>query len=81
MDSQQTGRGGQVTVIIGLILVVVGGYYVLRNTIGIDLPPLDSDAVVPIIAVAIGSALLYRASRRRTATSQLGAQSGRGLDG
>ena len=33
----------------------------LRNTLGIDLPELDSDQVVPLIAVIFGLALLYRA--------------------
>jgi protein-S-isoprenylcysteine O-methyltransferase Ste14 len=49
------------TVVIGLILIVVGGYYVLRNTLGLDLPQLDSEQVVPVIAVVLGLALLYRA--------------------
>ena len=47
-------------VILGLILVSIGGYYVLRNTLGLDLPELDSEMVVPVIAVLIGVALLYR---------------------
>ena len=54
-------RSGVGTVVIALILIFVGGYYVLRNTLGIDLPELDSDQVVPLIAVILGLALLYRA--------------------
>jgi hypothetical protein len=68
MDPEKTGRGNPVAGVIGLILVVVGGYYVLRNTIGINLPELDSSAIVPMVAVAVGFALLYRASRPRTTT-------------
>ena len=33
-------RSGVGTVVIALILIFVGGYYVLRNTLGIDLPEL-----------------------------------------
>jgi NADH:ubiquinone oxidoreductase subunit 4 (subunit M) len=54
-------RTGVGTVLLAAILIVVGGYYVLRNTLGIDLPQLDSDQVVPVIAVLAGLALLYRA--------------------
>jgi hypothetical protein len=53
-------RSGVGTVVVALILIVIGGYYVIRNTFGIDLPQLDSDQVVPMIAVVIGVALLYR---------------------
>ena len=58
-------RSGVGAIVFGLILVFVGGYYVLRNTLGINLPELDSDQVVPIIAVVIGVALLYRVWRER----------------
>ena len=51
-------RSGVGTVVIALILIFVGGYDVLRNTLGIDLPELDSDQVVPLIAVILGLALL-----------------------
>jgi NADH:ubiquinone oxidoreductase subunit 4 (subunit M) len=58
-------RSGVGTVLFAAILIVVGGYYVLRNTLGMDLPELDSDQVVPIIAVLIGLALLYNAWQDR----------------
>ena len=53
-------RSGLGTLFIALVLLLVGGYYVLRNTLGIDLPELDSDAVVPVLAVVAGALLLYR---------------------
>lgn len=46
--------------ILALILLGVGGYYLLRNTLGIDLGELDEDAVIPVVAVAFGLWLLYR---------------------
>lgn len=63
-SARRTGVG---TVVFAIVLVVIGGYYVLRNTLGLDLPELDSDQVVPIIAVVIGLALLYRAWTDREA--------------
>jgi hypothetical protein len=61
-------RSGVGTVVVALILIVIGGYYVIRNTFGIDLPQLDSDQVVPVIAVVIGVALLYRVWADRAGT-------------
>jgi O-antigen ligase len=61
--ARRTGAG---TIAFGLILVFVGGYYVLRNTLGFNLPELDSDQVVPVIAVILGLVMLYRAWGDRT---------------
>lgn len=66
MTSQpRVRRSGVGTVLLAAVLIVVGGYYVLRNTLGIDLPQLDSDQVVPVIAVLVGLVLLYRAWQDR----------------
>lgn len=59
-ESRVRRRSNVGAVVIALILVVVGGYYVLRNTLGMDLPELNSDQVVPVLAVIIGVAMLYR---------------------
>lgn len=53
-------RSGLGTLFIAAVLLLVGGYYMLRNTFGVDLPELDSDAVVPILAVLGGAFLLVR---------------------
>jgi hypothetical protein len=63
---QRTRRTGIGSAVIGLVLVLIGGYYVFRNTLGISLPELDSDQVVPVIAVILGLVLLYRAWGDRT---------------
>jgi protein-S-isoprenylcysteine O-methyltransferase Ste14 len=60
-------RSGIGTVIVALVLIAVGGYYVLRNTLGLALPELESEAVVPVIAVLFGVALLFRFWQDRTA--------------
>ena len=46
--------------ILAIILIGVGGYYFLRNTLGLDLGELDEDAVWPVIAIAIGGWILLR---------------------
>jgi hypothetical protein len=51
--------------VIALVLIFVGGYYVLRNTLGLAMPELDSEQVVPVIAVALGLAIRYRAWQDR----------------
>jgi uncharacterized integral membrane protein len=50
--------------IVGALLLFVGGYYVLTNTLGITLPDLNWDLIWPIIVVALGFGVLYRAAGR-----------------
>jgi NADH:ubiquinone oxidoreductase subunit 4 (subunit M) len=62
---QPVRRSGVGAMVLALVLIFVGGYYVLRNTLGLAMPELDSDQVVPVIAVALGLAILYRAWQDR----------------
>ena len=55
-----SGAGG---VVVGLVLIAIGTYYVLTNTLGIDLPELDGDMIWPIIVMAIGVLIVFRATR------------------
>jgi hypothetical protein len=60
--------------LFALVLIVLGTYYLLRNTLGIDLPQLEGEAVAAFIAVLGGIALLLRAWQERsepTGTEQL----------
>jgi protein-S-isoprenylcysteine O-methyltransferase Ste14 len=68
---QSARRSGVGAVVVGVILIVLGGYYVLRNAFGFDLPELESEVVVPAIAVIVGLALLYRVWRDRDAGANL----------
>lgn len=49
----------------GVILLLVGGYYVVTNTLGIDLPDLDWDRLWPILVIGLGVVVLLGALRER----------------
>jgi hypothetical protein len=51
-------------VIMGLLILGVGGYYLLVNTFGITLPELDWDRVWPIAVIALGVGILWGAWNR-----------------
>ena len=55
--------------ILAIILIGVGGYYFLRNTLGLDLGELDEDAVWPVIAIATAcgtpARIMFRTAVRR----------------
>ena len=51
-------------IIFGAILLLVGGYYLLRNTLGFTIPELDWDMLWPVLVIAIGVAVLYGAWSR-----------------
>ncbi len=51
-------------VLFGAILLFVGGYYVLRNTLGFDLGELDAERIWPIAVVIIGAMIVVRAVDR-----------------
>lgn len=52
-------------IVFGLILLVVGGYYLLERTFGLALPELDWDRLWPLILVLIGGGIVYNAWRRQ----------------
>jgi hypothetical protein len=64
MIRDSLGRSGG-RVIFGLILLFVGGYYFLRNTLGFDLGELDEEAVWPVIVLVLGALILARGLARR----------------
>ena len=50
--------------IFGLVILFVGGYFLLRNTLGFALPELDGDAVWPILVIGLGLGILLNGGRR-----------------
>jgi hypothetical protein len=65
MDKRTSRFGNWGGIVFALLLIVVGGWYLLRNTFGLDMPPLDGDALWPIIVLAIGIGILLRAVTER----------------
>jgi uncharacterized integral membrane protein len=55
-------------VLFGLILLIVGGYFILKNTLGLAVPDLNWDMIWPLFIVALGSAVIWN-----TVTHQPGA--------
>jgi uncharacterized integral membrane protein len=61
------GRVDVFWLVAGVIILFVGGYYLLRNTFGVQLPELEGDMIWPILIIALGASILVgvaRGSRR-----------------
>lgn len=54
--------------IFGGILLVVGIYYLLQRTMGLDIPDLNWDQIWPVFVILLGGGILYGAWSRRTET-------------
>ncbi len=61
MGNPRRDLGG---LIFGLLILSVGLYYVLVNTLGFKLPELDWDLIWPLFVVALGVGILWRATTR-----------------
>ena len=55
------------TVVWGLILILVGGWFFLDQTIGLDMPDVDWQALWPVGLIVLGAVLILQGvGRRRT---------------
>ncbi len=54
------------TVIWGLILIAVGGWFFLDHTLGLDLPRIDWGDLWPVILLVIGGAVILQGLGRRS---------------
>jgi Domain of unknown function (DUF5668) len=55
------------TVVWGLILIVVGGWFFLDQTLGFEMPDVDWGTIWPVILIVIGAAVILQGlGRRRT---------------
>lgn len=52
--------------IIGTAIIVVGGFYFLRNTLGFEIGELNWDAIWPFFVIAIGISILIGVARHAT---------------
>jgi len=46
--------------IFAVVLILVGGYFLLRNTIGLTLPEIDWEKLWPILVIVLGVGALLR---------------------
>jgi hypothetical protein len=54
------------SMVVGIILLVIGVWYLLDQTFGIEMPRIDWGNFWPILLIAIGGIMLVRSARRRT---------------
>jgi hypothetical protein len=53
------------TVIWGLILIAVGGWFFADHTLGLDMPAIDWGDLWPVILLVIGGAVILQGLGRR----------------
>jgi len=61
---RRTGRYDVAGLILGGIILLVGGFYFLRNTLGLDIGDLDWDMIWPLAVIVLGAAILVGALER-----------------
>ncbi len=66
MQTRHAGRLDGGALILGAILLIVGVYYLLTNTFGLDLPDLNWDMIWPLFVIAIGASIAWSARTRRS---------------
>lgn len=54
------------SIVVGVVLLVIGVWYLLDQTLGFEMPRIDWSDFWPIILIAIGAIMLYRSATRRT---------------
>ena len=57
-------HGRSVSVILGLILLVIGGWFFATQTLGLDLPRLDWGQLWPLLLIVAGIWIVWRSMRR-----------------
>jgi type VI protein secretion system component VasF len=55
------------SVVWGAVLLLVGGYFFLRQTLGIDLPDIRWSQLWPVLLIVIGAVIVYRSMTRNRA--------------
>ena len=51
----------------GLILIVVGGWFFLDQTLGLQMPDIDWESLWPVVLIVIGAAVIIQGVGRRRA--------------
>ena len=64
MEVRGHGRRDAGGIVFGAILLLVGGYYLLQQTFGLNLPDLNWDQIWPVLVIVLGVVVLYGAWSR-----------------
>ena len=51
------------SIILGLVILAVGLWYVADRTLGLDLPRVEADQLWPVAVIALGAWLIIRPNR------------------
>jgi uncharacterized membrane protein HdeD (DUF308 family) len=54
------------SMVVGIVLLVIGIWYLLEQTLGIRLPRINWGDFWPVILIVIGGIMLYRSATHRT---------------
>ena len=54
------------SMVVGLVLLAIGVWYLLDQTLGLQMPRIDWSDIWPIFLIAIGAIMLIRSARRGT---------------
>jgi uncharacterized membrane protein len=52
-------------IVVGLIILAVGVYFLFDRTLGVPMPPIQWSSVWPILLIVIGGIVLIRSMQRR----------------
>ena len=58
-------RPSIVAIVVGLVLIVIGGYYFLDRTLGLAMPRIQWGSVWPIVLIVVGGLILIRSFQRK----------------
>ena len=54
------------SIVVGLLLLAIGAWYLLDHTLDIEMPRIDWGDFWPVILIAIGGVVIYQSIRSRT---------------
>ena len=54
------------SIVVGIIFLAIGVWYLLDQTLGLDMPRINWRDFWPIILIVFGGIMLYRSAKRRT---------------
>lgn len=54
------------SIVVGIVLLAIGVWYLLDQTLELDMPRIDWSDFWPVILIAVGGIMLYRSATRRT---------------